>query len=167
MTKDRIPVFPCQHYLMGGIQVKTNAQTTVEGLYAAGECTHTGVHGANRLASNSLLEALVYSRSAAENMMEKLKKFGDKPLGKAPSLPDKEGNKLPVGIRTEIRRIMQDTYFVIPKPEKYQESFVEVDKIVNDLITGNYELTADFIEARSIAIVAGIILDELREGINL
>ena len=62
---------------------------------------------------------------------------------------------------------MQDTYFVIPKPEKYQESFVEVDKIVNDLITGNYELTADFIEARSIAIVAGIILDELREGINL
>ncbi len=167
MTKDKIPVFPCQHYLMGGIQIGSNGQTTVEGLYAAGECTHTGVHGANRLASNSLLEALVYSRSAAENMMEKLKKFDGKPLGKAPSLPDKEGNKLPVGIRTEIRRIMQDTYFVIPKPEKYQESFVEVDKIVNDLITGNYELTADFIEARSIAIVAGIILDELREGINL
>ena len=62
---------------------------------------------------------------------------------------------------------MQDTYFVLPKPEKYQESFAEVDRIINDLITGNYELSIDFVEARSIAIVAGIILDELREGINL
>lgn len=167
MTKDKIPVFPCQHYLMGGIQVTTNAQTTVEGLYAAGECTHTGVHGANRLASNSLLEALVYSRSAAENMAEKLKKNGRAPLAKAPKLPKSEGKPLPKGIRTEIRRIMQDTYFVLPKPEKYQQSFSEVDAIVNNLITGNYELTVDFVEARSIAIVAGIILDELREGINL
>ena len=167
MTKDKIPVFPCQHYLMGGIQIGANAQTTVEGLYAAGECTHTGVHGANRLASNSLLEALVYSRSAAENMIEKLNKSGKKPLGAAPKLTDGKGRELPKGIRTEIRKIMQDTYFVLPKPEKYQESYTEVDKIVNDLITGNYELTPDFIEARSIAIVAGIILGELKEGINL
>lgn len=167
MTKDKIPVFPCQHYLMGGIQIGANAQTTVEGLYAAGECSHTGVHGANRLASNSLLEALVYSRSAAENMIEKLNKSGKKPLGAAPKLTDGKGRKLPKGIRTEIRKIMQDTYFVLPKPEKYQESYTEVDKIVNDLITGNYELTPDFIEARSIAIVAGIILGELKEGINL
>lgn len=167
MTKDKIPVFPCQHYLMGGIQIDSNAQTSVEGLYAAGECTHTGVHGANRLASNSLLEALVYSRSAAEHMMYKLKKLDKKPLGKAPKLPNGKTEKLPAGIRTEIRKIMQDTYFVLPKPEKYRESYIEVDKIVNNLITGNYEITPDFIEARSIAIVAGIILEELREGINL
>ncbi len=167
MTKDKIPVFPCQHYLMGGIQVSTNAQTSVEGLYAAGECTHTGVHGANRLASNSLLEALVYSRSAAENMMYKLEKFGRNPIGKAPKLPDGKGKKLPAGIRTEIRNIMQDTYFVLPKPEKYEESFLKVDAVLNNLITGKYELTADYVEARSIAICAGIILDELREGINL
>ena len=167
MTKDKIPVFPCQHYLMGGIQVSVNAQTTVEGLYAAGECTHTGVHGANRLASNSLLEALVYSRNAAQHMMYKLKKLEKAPLGKAPKLPSGKGEKLPVGIRTEIRSIMQDTYFVLPKPEKYEESFERVDEILNNLITGNYELTPDFVEARSTAICAGIILDELREGINL
>lgn len=167
MTKDKIPVFPCQHYLMGGIQVSVNAQTTVEGLYAAGECTHTGVHGANRLASNSLLEALVYSRNAAQHMMYKLKKLEKAPLGKAPKLPNGKGEKLPVGIRTEIRSIMQDTYFVLPKPEKYEESFERVDEILNNLITGNYELTPDFVEARSTAICAGIILDELREGINL
>lgn len=167
MTKDKIPVFPCQHYLMGGINVDINAQTTVEGLYAAGECTHTGVHGANRLASNSLLEALVYSRTAAEHMIFKLNRDGRKEL--APALkPDTiEGEKLPTGIRTEIREIMQNTYFVLPKPEKYQQSFERVDEIVNSLVTGNYEITADYVEARSIAMVAGIILDELREGINL
>ena len=167
MTKDKIPVFPCQHYLMGGINVDINAHTNVEGLYAAGECSHTGVHGANRLASNSLLEALVYSRTAAENMMYKINKYGRKPIGNPPKLVDVSGNKLPKGIRTEIREIMQDTYFVIPKPEKYQESFRRVDEIVNMLITGKYEITSDYVEARSIAICAGIILDELREGINL
>ncbi|MCH5299252.1 MAG: L-aspartate oxidase [Ruminococcus sp.] len=167
MTKDRIPVFPCQHYLMGGINVDTNAQTNIDGLYAAGECSHTGVHGANRLASNSLLEALVYSRTAAEHMMAKLEKFGRKPLGEAPKLAKIDGNKLPTGIRTEIREILQDTYFVIPKPEKYHESFEKVDAILNNLVTGDYEITADFVEARSTAMVAGIILDELKEGINL
>ena len=55
-----IPVFPCQHYLMGGIDVNVYGDTTVDRLYAAGECSHTGVHGLNRLASNSLLEALVF-----------------------------------------------------------------------------------------------------------
>ncbi len=167
MTKDKIPVFPCQHYLMGGINVDINAHTNVEGLYAAGECSHTGVHGANRLASNSLLEALVYSRTAAENMMYKLKKYGRKPIGAAPKLAEIQGNEMPTGIRTEIREIMQDTYFVIPKPEKYEESFQRVDEIVNMLITGKFRITSDYVEARSIAIVAGIILDELREGINL
>jgi L-aspartate oxidase len=167
MTKDKIPVFPCQHYLMGGINVDINAHTNVEGLYAAGECSHTGVHGANRLASNSLLEALVYSRTAAENMIYKLQKYGRKPIGAPPKAKDITGNKLPKGIRTEIREIMQNTYFVIPKPEKYEQSFQRVDEIINMLITGNFEITSDYVEARSIAIVAGIILDELREGINL
>lgn len=62
MTKEPIPIYPCQHYLMGGIQVDTNSETTIPHLYAAGECSNTGVHGNNRLASNSLLEALVFSR---------------------------------------------------------------------------------------------------------
>ena len=54
MTKDWIPIYPTQHYLMGGINVDTKARTNVPGLYAVGECSHTGIHGKNRLASNSL-----------------------------------------------------------------------------------------------------------------
>jgi len=71
LTKDSIPIFPCQHYLMGGIDVDNNAETSLPNLYAAGECSHTGVHGSNRLASNSLLEALVFSRHAAEDIAKK------------------------------------------------------------------------------------------------
>lgn len=167
ITKDKIPVFPCQHYLMGGINVDLDARTSIDGLYAAGECSHTGVHGANRLASNSLLEALVFSRSAVEDITGKLRKHGRKPLGDEPAHKPIEGKPMPHGCRSRIREIMQDAYFVIPKPEKYDESYREVEKIVNELFSEDYEITSDLVEARSIAIVASIILDEVREGINL
>ncbi|GLC30026.1 L-aspartate oxidase [Clostridium omnivorum] len=65
ITKKPIPVCPAQHYFMGGIDVDLNSKTSIENLYAVGETSCTGVHGANRLASNSLLEGLVFSRRAA------------------------------------------------------------------------------------------------------
>ena len=65
MARDDIPVTPAQHYFMGGIKVDLESRTSVRGLYAVGETSCTGVHGANRLASNSLLEALVFSKRAA------------------------------------------------------------------------------------------------------
>lgn len=167
ITKDKIPVFPCQHYLMGGINVDLDARTSIEGLYAAGECAHTGVHGANRLASNSLLEALVFSRTAAEDIVYKIKKYGRKPLGTEPAHKPIAGKPMPRGFRSQIREILQDTYFVISKPEKYEESYRKVDEILNQLFSEDYEISSDLIEAKSIAIVASIILDEVQEGINL
>jgi len=68
ITKEPIPVSPAQHYFMGGIEVNTNSQSSLENLYAVGETSCTGVHGANRLASNSILEALVFSRRAAKTI---------------------------------------------------------------------------------------------------
>jgi len=65
ITRDKIPVAPAAHYFMGGIKTDTNAKTNIPGILAAGECASTGVHGANRLASNSLLEGLVFGHRAA------------------------------------------------------------------------------------------------------
>lgn len=92
ITKDLIPVSPTQHYLCGGIAVDLNARTTIKRLYAAGECSCTGLHGANRLASNSLIEAIVYADAAVKDSADQLKEieFND-------MIPawDDEGTKLP------------------------------------------------------------------------
>lgn len=72
ITKQPIPVTPVQHYFMGGIDVDLNSKTSMDNLYACGEVSCTGVHGANRLASNSLLEGLVFSRRAALNINKKI-----------------------------------------------------------------------------------------------
>lgn len=72
ITKDYIPVAPAAHYLCGGIKVDFNARTTINRLYAAGECSRTGLHGANRLASNSLIEAVVYADAAAKDSLKLL-----------------------------------------------------------------------------------------------
>ena len=65
ISKEWIPVVPTQHYLCGGIEVSDSGKTSIEGLYAIGECANTGLHGANRLASNSLLEAVYFAKKAA------------------------------------------------------------------------------------------------------
>lgn len=70
ITKDYIPVAPAAHYLCGGIKVDSNAESSIKRLYAVGECACTGLHGGNRLASNSLIEAVVYAQAAAVHAME-------------------------------------------------------------------------------------------------
>ncbi len=160
MTKDRVPIFPCQHYLMGGINVDSSAKTKIDRLYAAGECSHTGVHGSNRLASNSLLEALVFSRRAADDITAKLSECDSEFEGFTFESRE-EAKPIPHGFRTEIRHIMQSSYFVIPDKKAAVEGFERIKEIKNELTTGNYLINPDFIEAKSLATVAYLILKEV------
>ncbi len=161
ISKDLIPIFPCQHYLMGGIEVDLNARTSLPRLYAAGECSCTGVHGKNRLASNSLLEALVFGRKAAED----IKRCID--AGFYPVTPqndterDRTGAPVPKGTRTEIREIMQKAYFVIPDEGAIHDGLKRVDAILKRLKTGKFAVNADYCEALSLATIAYIILKEV------
>lgn len=160
LTKDRIPIFPCQHYLMGGIGVNINARTSVKGLYAVGECSHTGVHGLNRLASNSLLEALVFSRRAAYDINKRANgAYMDNSSVKFETHPD--GKWIPKGLRTEVRSIMQNSYFVIPNDEEILDGIKRVEEIKDFLNTGHFMVTQDFCEARSLINVAEFILNDV------
>ena len=86
VTKECIPVVPAQHYFMGGIWVDSDSRTSMEHLYAAGETSCNGVHGANRLASNSLLESLVFAKRAAA----KIAAGGSSSLGQTSESPTSE-----------------------------------------------------------------------------
>ena len=162
ISKDLIPVFPCQHYLMGGIEVDLNARTTLPRLYAAGECACSGVHGKNRLASNSLLEALVYGRKAAEDIMQCINaKFYEVSVPENEAPVETKGAPLPKGTRTEIREILQKAYFVIPDDGAIHQGKKRIENILNRLKNGKFAVTADYCEALSLATIAYIILTEV------
>lgn len=160
LTEDRIPIYPCQHYIMGGIKVDGKGRSSIDGLYAVGECSHTGVHGDNRLASNSLLEALVFSRQVALDVNSRAKN-GLPEVSPYEGKVNYDGDDIMVGIRTRIRNIMQRSYFVIPNHDEAAIGFKEICKIKDMLYQGNYAITPDYIEARSLATIAYLILKEV------
>lgn len=161
MTKEPIPIFPCHHYLMGGIRVNINAKTDIDRLYAAGECACTGVHGKNRLASNSLLEGLVFGRRAAEDICRKSAQ--ERFIPPTPPTPDNTaGAPLPKGMDTAINDIMQRASFVLPDIGAVREGLKTIDRYTARLKMGNFALTREYIETLSLATVAHIILKEIQ-----
>jgi L-aspartate oxidase len=165
ITREYIPVFPCQHYLMGGIDVNVYGDTTVDRLYAAGECSHTGVHGLNRLASNSLLEALVFARRCTYDISRRMRHQESGVAGPAPNPPS--GKKpLPKGYRTTIRQIMQKAWFVIPDYDAVGEGLAEASRILKELQNDDFALTSDYLEAKSLATICTILLEEVVEKQN-
>jgi L-aspartate oxidase len=110
ITRDMIPVRPGAHYMIGGVTVDLRGRTTIPGLWAAGEVTSSGLHGANRLASNSLLEGLVYGARAAEDIRAQLEAVGPYPLEVPPvasSIPSPGREPLDLAdIRNSLRALM-------------------------------------------------------------
>ena len=132
ITTDLMPVRPAAHYAMGGVATDLKGATDLEGLYAAGEVAATGVHGANRLASNSLLEGLVYGASAARAMIEQSQAAASaeraaaaKPAGAALSSPAQHpglGQAQVDKLLCEIRSVLWDKVGVIRRGKELQEA---------------------------------------------
>jgi L-aspartate oxidase len=95
LATDRIPVGPAAHYVMGGVQTDLWGRTTVPGLFAAGEVACTGVHGANRLASNSLLEGLVFGARAAQAMLAPIAVQNVPEVSRVPQVPRARFGRVP------------------------------------------------------------------------
>ncbi len=120
LATDLVPITPAQHYFMGGVKVDLDSRTTMKGLYAVGETSCTGVHGANRLASNSLLEALVYSKRAAADIVREAERLEKK---------NPEGFTVPEDIKVELKPIeeirQEDRQLVLDEIKRRDESFYD------------------------------------------
>jgi L-aspartate oxidase len=162
MTKDPIPVVPAAHYLCGGVVVDINGCTDIQGLFAAGESACSGLHGANRLASNSLLECLVFSHNAANYSIENLKTFTrPTPIENAWSTTEEQNEDEMIVIShmwEEIRRLMWNYVGIVRSNRRLQRAKTRLDTIMLEVADyyGRMRLHPDIIELRNIALVADL-----------
>ena len=170
MAKDLIPVVPAAHYTCGGIKATCEGETSISGLSAVGECASTGLHGANRLASNSLMEALVCARLTAGRIGPKPETF---PSGKLPKIPAwKTGAAVPpdeavlvAHMWDEIRRLMWD-YVGIVRTNKRLDRAARRLKTLRQEIRDyyfRYLVTPDTLELRNLAVCAELIVRSARK----
>jgi L-aspartate oxidase len=156
LGRDLIPVRPAAHYLMGGVQTGVGGQTTLPGLFAAGEAACTGVHGANRLASNSLLEGLVFGALAAEAMMQG---SGIRSPGSVEELKAVQ----PVAINAEaleewigeLRKLMWEDAGLLRDADGLKRAQSRLDAMMRGIPRGSSRRA---VEARSLYTVASVII---------
>ena len=161
MAVDLIPVYPCQHYLMGGVHVDLHSRTNIPGLYAAGECAHTGLHGGNRLASNSLPEALVFGRRAAADILVNAECFMHHAELSVPltATPHAACSMQHAALKSQIQSAMQEAFFVFPDREKLPAAAKEMRGLYEEL--KGAAAARETAELCSLACVAMLILEEL------
>jgi L-aspartate oxidase len=163
LTRGPIPVVPAAHYLCGGVVTDLAGRTDLAGLYAVGETAHTGLHGANRLASNSLLECLVLAGSAAEAIGSRL---ADTPP--PPPLPawdaswvtDSDEDVVVAHNWDEVRRAMWDYVGIVRTDKRLARARRRLGMLLAEIheYYANFRLTNDLIELRNLALVADLIV---------
>ncbi|MFP4614336.1 MAG: L-aspartate oxidase [Thiohalorhabdus sp.] len=168
MASEPIPVVPAAHYTCGGIVTDLEGHTDVEGLFAAGETAHTGLHGANRLASNSLLEGLVLADSAQVAIRELLAKD----TARIPEIPSwdtsrvTESNEQVVVAHdwAELRQFMWDYMGIVRTDKRLERAKRRLDMLLGEVeeYYARFTVTQDLIELRHLALVADLIIRSAR-----
>ncbi len=159
ISRDWIPVCPVHHYMMGGVKTDLYARTAVPGLYACGETASTGVHGANRLASNSMLECLVFGRRAAEDINSTFSPALSTALELMPELPARPALDIDFkALRAEMQHIMSTCCFVIRTKEGLESALSRMRGIL-DTLSGGFSSSKEYDEDLSLAIISVKIIE--------
>ncbi len=163
ITCEPIPVVPAAHYTCGGVVVDSQGRTDVPNLYAIGETTFTGLHGANRMASNSLLECFVYARSAAADILAELPKAQDLvalPCWDASQVTDSDEDVIIAHNWDELRRFMWDYVGIVRTNKRLARAQHRVRLLLDEIdeFYSNYKVSRDLIELRNLAQVAELII---------
>ncbi|MEQ1437839.1 L-aspartate oxidase [Fontimonas sp. SYSU GA230001] len=163
ITREPIPVVPSAHFTCGGVLTDLAARTDVDGLYAIGEVACTGLHGANRLASNSLLECLVFAEAAANDLIETLP--GRPPPGPLAAwdesrVRDSDEDVVVAHNWLELRTFMWDYVGIVRTTKRLERALHRIELLKQEIqdYYGNYRISADLIELRNLVTVADLIV---------
>ncbi|MDF1540385.1 MAG: L-aspartate oxidase [Candidatus Thorarchaeota archaeon] len=167
ITSEPIPVVPAAHYMMGGIKTDMHGRTDVEGLYAIGESACSGFHGANRLASNSLLEAAAMAKFAADSALEEIEQepeVDEIPPWDPGEATDADELVVITHLWDEIRRLMANYVGIVRSQKRLIRARNRIGFIVREInqFYWDYKVTKDLIELRNISLVAEVIIKMAR-----
>jgi len=157
ITKDYIPVSPVQHYFMGGIRTDLMGRTNIESLYACGEAANTGVHGANRLASNSLLEGMVFGRRSAADINTNIHKLKLQKVNVSNTCKNSGRYIDASDIRNEIKTLMDAHAGIERNGPDMEESLCRIESIIKDMEVADLRSVGE-LETLNIAYIASFIL---------